>query len=84
MQSLFARFCQRCDYYSAECHRDVALARQFGLRKPVFAVCPNSGGIDIELTRPPTNTWADVRPARDRGQGIPTFRGPRIDRAPGY
>ena len=40
-----------CDYYSAECHRDVALARQFGLRKPVFVVCPNSGGIDIELTR---------------------------------
>jgi len=40
----------RCDYYSAECHRDVALARQFGLKKPVFAVCPNSGGIDIELT----------------------------------
>ena len=40
-----------CDYYSAECRRDVALARQFGLSKPVFAVCPNSGGIDIELTR---------------------------------
>ena len=40
-----------CDYYSAECHRDVGLAREFGLRKPVFVICPNSGGIDIELTR---------------------------------
>ena len=39
----------QCDYYSAECHRDVALARQLGLRKPVFLVCPNSGGIDINL-----------------------------------
>jgi GT2 family glycosyltransferase/glycosyltransferase involved in cell wall biosynthesis len=38
-----------CDYYSAECHRDVGLAREFGLRKPVFTVCPNSGGIDIAL-----------------------------------
>jgi len=39
----------RCDYYSAECQRDVALAREFGLCKPVFTVCPNSGGIDMEL-----------------------------------
>ncbi|MGO9392733.1 glycosyltransferase family 4 protein, partial [Rhodoblastus sp.] len=48
-----------CDYYSAECRRDVELARRFGLRKPVFAVCPNSGGIDMELTaqlRPPGPT----------------------------
>lgn len=39
----------RCDYYSAECHRDIPLAQQLGLTKPVFVICPNSGGIDLEL-----------------------------------
>ena len=47
--ALIREIVSECDYYSAECHRDVNLAREFGLRKPVFAVCPNSGGIDIEL-----------------------------------
>lgn len=36
-----------CDYYSCECQRDVALAKEFGLRKPVLAVFPNSGGFDL-------------------------------------
>ena len=48
--ALIREIVSECDYYSAECHRDVGLAREFGLRKPVFAVCPNSGGIDVELT----------------------------------
>ena len=39
----------QCDYYSAECHRDVDLAQELGLRKPVFAICPNSGGIELDL-----------------------------------
>jgi hypothetical protein len=37
-----------CDYYSAECHRDVALARAFGLRGTVIGVWPVTGGIDID------------------------------------
>jgi hypothetical protein len=37
-----------CDYYSAECHRDVALARAFGLRGHVIGVWPVAGGIDVE------------------------------------
>lgn len=40
-----------CDYYSAECHRDIGLARQLGLRKPIFAICPNGGGIDLDFAK---------------------------------
>jgi Glycosyl transferase 4-like len=36
-----------CDYYSAECHRDVALARAFGLRGKVVGLWPATGGIDL-------------------------------------
>jgi Glycosyl transferase 4-like len=37
-----------CDYYCAECHRDVALARGLGLRGTVVGVWPVAGGIDLE------------------------------------
>lgn len=37
-----------CDYYGAECHRDVALARVYGLRGAVIGVWPVAGGIDVE------------------------------------
>lgn len=37
-----------CDYYSCECHRDVALAKKLGLRGEVLPVLPNAGGIDLE------------------------------------
>jgi hypothetical protein len=37
-----------CDYYGAECHRDVALARAYGFRGRVVGVWPITGGIDIE------------------------------------
>lgn len=40
-----------CDYYDCECHRDVALARAFGLRKPCLPVLPNTGGFDLERVR---------------------------------
>jgi hypothetical protein len=40
-----------CDWYSCECHRDVALARQMGLRAPVLPVFPNAGGIDLDLAQ---------------------------------
>ncbi len=36
------------DYYSAECQRDVALAKEFGLKGRVLPVVPNGGGIDLE------------------------------------
>ena len=38
---------QSCDYYSAECHRDVALARAFGLRGRVVGLWPATAGIDL-------------------------------------
>jgi glycosyltransferase involved in cell wall biosynthesis len=42
------RLCEAIDLYSCECHRDLALGRQFGYRGPDLPVLPNSGGIDIE------------------------------------
>lgn len=36
-----------CDYYACECHRDVALAGEFGFRGETFPVVPNTGGDDI-------------------------------------
>jgi glycosyl transferase family 4 len=50
-----------CDYYSAECHRDVALARAFGLRGKVVGVWPATAGIDlphVEKLRVPGPTSA--------------------------
>jgi hypothetical protein len=50
-----------CDYYSAECHRDVALARAFGLRGSVVGLWPATGGIDLahaEKLRMPGHTSA--------------------------
>ena len=52
---------ESCDYYNAECHRDVALARAFGLRGKVIGVWPVAGGIDlphIEQLRVPGLTSA--------------------------
>lgn len=36
-----------CDYYSCECNRDVALAKEFGYQKTVLPVMPNGGGFDL-------------------------------------
>ncbi len=35
------------DYYAAECHRDLALARAFGFRGAALGVWPVAGGIDL-------------------------------------
>lgn len=37
-----------CDYYTCECHRDVPLAKKFGLRGEALKVLPNGGGFDLE------------------------------------
>jgi glycosyltransferase involved in cell wall biosynthesis len=37
-----------CDYYISECHRDVKLAREFGLGGEVLPVTPGAGGYDVE------------------------------------
>ncbi len=42
------RVCESIDLYSCECHRDLALGRQFGYRGPDLPVLPNSGGMDID------------------------------------
>lgn len=36
-----------CDFYTCECERDVHLARQFGFKKKVLSVTPNTGGFDL-------------------------------------
>lgn len=40
-----------CDYYGAECHRDIGLARAFGFSGKVLPVLPNTGGFDLERIR---------------------------------
>jgi len=39
---------QQCDYYSAECHRDVELARKAGFSGKALPVFPNAGGFNLE------------------------------------
>ncbi|HEU5459628.1 MAG TPA: glycosyltransferase family 4 protein [Pyrinomonadaceae bacterium] len=48
-----------CDYFIADCERDVQLAKDFGLRGEVLGVAPANGGFD--LTR-----------IRRLGSGLPT------------
>lgn len=38
---------QAADYYTCECARDIALARDLGLRGAVLGVLPNGGGLDL-------------------------------------
>jgi Glycosyl transferases group 1/Glycosyl transferase 4-like len=40
-------FLALCDYYIADCERDVPLAREFGFRGEVLGVFPGTGGFDI-------------------------------------
>jgi glycosyltransferase involved in cell wall biosynthesis len=40
-----------CDYFIADCKRDVALARDFGLRGEVLGVFPCAGGFDLKRLR---------------------------------
>lgn len=42
---------RNCDYYGAECHRDVGLARAFGFAGKALPVLPNTGGIDLDRAR---------------------------------
>ena len=46
-QQKIRQILKRCDYYSSECKRDLELARELGLRGGIFAILPNSGGIDV-------------------------------------
>jgi len=42
---------KQCDYYSAECQRDVQLALKMGFTGKVLPVFPNAGGFDLERTK---------------------------------
>jgi glycosyltransferase involved in cell wall biosynthesis len=41
------RVLNRCDLYSSECRRDLEIALNLGFKGGVFAMLPNSGGIDV-------------------------------------
>lgn len=43
-----SRLLKNVDYYSCECERDIALARELGLKAPALPVLPNTGGFDID------------------------------------
>lgn len=36
------------DFYSCECHRDIAQAQEMGYRGPILTVLPNTGGFDMD------------------------------------
>ncbi len=40
-----------CDYYSAECRRDIDLGRKFGFSKTALPVFPNTGGYNLSKLR---------------------------------
>jgi hypothetical protein len=42
---------KQCDYYSAECQRDVQLARKMGFTGKDLPIFPNAGGFDLERTK---------------------------------
>lgn len=41
-----------CDYFSAECQRDLSLARALGFQKEILPCLPMFGGFDVESLRP--------------------------------
>ncbi len=41
-----------CDYYGAECHRDIGLARAFGFDGRLLPVLPNAGGFELDRLTP--------------------------------
>jgi hypothetical protein len=45
------RVLQSVDYYTAECQRDVDLARDMGLTAPAWPVFPNLGGFDLQAVQ---------------------------------
>jgi len=51
-----------CDYYISECHRDVALARDFGFKGNVLPVLPGGGGFDLKRMQ----QWKQPGRASDR------------------
>lgn len=40
-----------CDYFTADCDRDLALARQLGFAGETYPALPGAGGLDIELAK---------------------------------
>ena len=42
-----SRLLKNIDYYSCECERDVAIARELGLEAQIMPVIPNTGGLNI-------------------------------------
>lgn len=50
-RSQISRLLRNIDYYSCECVRDVALARELGFAGKVMPVMPNAGGLDISLAK---------------------------------
>ena len=48
-RSQISRLLRNADYYSCECERDVAMAKELGFSGTVMPVMPNTGGLDMAL-----------------------------------
>jgi len=38
---------QNCDFYSGECSREIPIVKDMGFKGKIFAIMPNSGGLDF-------------------------------------
>lgn len=58
-----SRLLKQIDYYSCECTRDVAIARDMGMVAEAMPVFPNTGGFDIEAI---TALRSNMQPSKRR------------------
>ncbi|MBM3706992.1 MAG: glycosyltransferase [Actinobacteria bacterium] len=42
---------KNCDYYSGECVREIPIIKDLGFKGKIFAIIPNSGGVDFEYIK---------------------------------
>jgi glycosyltransferase involved in cell wall biosynthesis len=47
-QTRIRNFLERCDFYIADCQRDLALARKYGFRGETLGVFPAGGGFNLQ------------------------------------
>jgi glycosyltransferase involved in cell wall biosynthesis len=71
----------RADFYSAECHRDVLLAKEFGFSGIVLPVIPNAGGMPPKFLEAPLVLPRDRRLVMIKGYDSWVGRGSKAVQA---
>lgn len=73
--SLLRAVLKRVDYYTCECARDLALARELGLNAPTWPVLPNTGGFDLDQAEDLRNRIPPSQRSRILIKGYQHFAG---------